>query len=230
MVKLGLHGANGKVCREILRQAENIQDITITYLFSRSRNNSLDELFNLSDVVIDFSNYQAVLPLLKAGVHHKKPLVIGTTGLTEEIFKEIKAASKYIPIFYSANMSTGVFALSQLVESACSMLKSEYDVKIIETHHKHKQDAPSGTALMLHNHIERVNPDRNISISSIREGEELGTHEIIFSNQFETISLKHQATSRALFAIGAINIAKWLYCQSQGFYKMKSYLEIRSYK
>jgi len=225
MVRIGLHGANGKVCKEILNQVDHIPDITIAYAYSRSTNSSLDELFSLSDVVIDFSNYQTIRPLLKAAVNHKKPLVIGTTGLSDELFDEIKHASKHTPIFYSANMSPGVFAFSKVLANACKMLGSQYDISIIETHHKYKQDAPSGTALMLEKYIKSIAPDRNINISSIREGEELGTHEIIFSNKFETISLKHQTTSRALFAIGAINIAKWLLCMSQGFYKMEDYLK-----
>lgn len=223
MVKIGLHGASGKVCQEILRQANNIADITISYSYSRTANSNLDDLFSLSDVIIDFSNYQAINTLLKVAIHYKKPLVIGTTGLSKELFDKIKDASKYIPIFYSANMSTGVFVLTQLLETACKMLGPEYDVRIVETHHKHKQDAPSGTALMLEKSIQNVDPKRHINISSIREGEELGTHEILFSNQLETISIKHQANSRALFAIGAINIAKWLYHQPQGFYGMKDF-------
>ncbi|AVP87776.1 Putative dihydrodipicolinate reductase [Candidatus Phycorickettsia trachydisci] len=225
MVKIGLHGASGKVCKEILKQAESNQDITITYAYSRSTNSNLDDLFSLSDVVIDFSNHQAIIPLLKAAAHHKKPLLIGTTGLSEDLFNEIKQTSKLIPIFYSANMSPGVFALSQLLKSACKMLESSYDISIVETHHKHKQDAPSGTALMLEKNIKSVNPNQNVDISSIREGEELGTHEITFSNKLETISLKHQTTSRALFAIEAINIAKWLSSMPQGFYGMTDYLK-----
>lgn len=226
MVKIGLHGANGKVCQEISRQADHIADITISYTYSKSTNSNLDDLFTSSDIIIDFSNYQAISSLLGSAVRHKKPLVIGTTGLSQELFDEIKEAGKHIPIFYSANMSPGVFVVTQLLKNACETLGPEYNIRIIETHHKHKQDAPSGTALSFEESIKHFDPERHIDISSIREGEELGTHEILFSNQFETISIKHQANSRALFVIGAINIAKWLRNKQLGLYKIDDFIKI----
>lgn len=226
MVKIGLHGSNGKVSQEILKQVGNVSDISISYSYSRNANKSLEELFTSSDIVIDFSNHAATSSLLTGALHYNKPLVIGTTGLNKELFNKIKDASKHIPIFYSANMSPGVFALTQLLEITCKMLGPDYDINIIETHHKHKQDVPSGTALNFERSIKRVNPSKHVDMSSIREKEELGTHEIIFSNQLETISIKHQANSRELFALSAINIAKWLRHQPKGFYEMKDFTKI----
>lgn len=180
-----------------------------------------------ADAVIDFS-HPALLPgLLRLGVSRSIPLVLATTGYSEEELSAIDEASTKVPIFRSGNMSLGVNVLIDLVKRACAVLGEQFDVEIVERHHNRKVDAPSGTALMLADAAAEALPydptyvyDRQsmrkprdpheIGISAVRGGNIVGDHEVIFASRDEVIELKHSAMSREVFASGAVRAARFL--------------------
>ena len=190
------------------------------------------------DCIIDFSHHEATTALLEFAIENRLPLVICTTGHTEDELEQISNASNEIPIFFSGNMSVGIAMLIELAKNAAAAFP-EADIEIIEKHHRRKIDAPSGTALMLANAIKEVRPDsytncgrsgqgkrgaNEIGIHAIRMGNVVGEHEVIISTDNQTISLKHEAHNRALFAEGAIAAAEFIIGQENGIYDMKSML------
>lgn len=196
-----------------------------------------DELFNASDVLIDFTRPVATAEHIWLAAKHHKPLVIGTTGLNEVQENEISDAAKETAIVYAANMSIGVSLLAALVEKAASVLGVQYDIEIAETHHKHKIDAPSGTALALGNAAragrdggkfvtdrtgERSQGDIGFAVQ--RGGDVVGEHTVTFYGEGEHLELGHKATDRSLFAKGAIRAAIWVKNQPKGLYTMSEVL------
>ena len=199
---------------------------------------SLEDYAGPEAVVLDFSNHAATGELLDFCLRRKYPVVIATTGQTEEERAAIRAAAASIPVFYSANMSVGVAVLADLAKRAAAAFPNA-DIEIVETHHNQKLDVPSGTALLLAESIREARRDATlligrhengkrsaaeIGIHSIRLGNEVGTHEILISTGSETLSLKHQAASRALFAEGALTAAAFLKGKPAGYYSMKDML------
>ena len=188
------------------------------------------------DCIVDFSHHSATHALLEFAVERKLPTVLCTTGHTDEELSEIHKAAKYIPVFFSANMSLGVALLVELAKKAAKALP-EAEIEIIEKHHDRKLDAPSGTALMLAESIREVRPEayanvgrsghgkrtkEEIGIHAIRMGNVVGEHEVILATQNQTITLKHEAHSRALFAEGALAAAEYLVNAAAGLHDMKS--------
>lgn len=195
---------------------------------------SLNDYTGPADCVVDFSNHEAISGVMEYCVSRNLPAVIATTGFTEDELNIIKEASKKIPVFQSANMSVGVAVLRKLAKQAAAMFP-DADIEIIEKHHNRKLDAPSGTALLLADSIREVRTNatyvegrsghakrtpEEIGIHAIRIGNEVGTHEIIMSNGKETITLKHEAENRALFAQGALKAASFLNGKEPGLYTM----------
>lgn len=200
------------------------------------------ELLQKSDVVIDFTISMGTEVLLENALKHPTPLVIGTTGLNEHQLNLLKEAATNMPILYSTNMSLGVAVLNRLVELASKSL-SDFDIEIVEQHHRYKKDAPSGTALTLGEHAARgrgLNLDdvrvsgRNgligertkdeIAIMALRGGDIVGRHTVGFYNDGEFIEMNHTATSRDTFAKGAIKAAKWIIHQPNGLYTISDCL------
>ncbi len=196
------------------------------------------EIMNLDgvDCIIDFSHHSCVGELLKFATLKKIPAVIATTGHTDEERAAIKDAAKHIPVFFSANMSLGVALLVELAKTAAAVMP-DAEIEIIEKHHDRKLDAPSGTALMIANAICEVREDsypklgrsgqgkrtpEEIGIHAIRMGNIVGEHEILLGTQNQTITLKHEAHSRALFAEGALAAAAFIVNCPKGLYDMKS--------
>ena len=188
-----------------------------------------------ADVVIDFSNHEATGSLLDYCVARGLPVVIATTAQTEAETARIRAAAEVIPVFLSANMSIGVALLAELAKKAAAVFP-DADIEIIERHHNQKLDVPSGTALLLARRIREARPEaefvvgrhengkrtrQEIGIHALRYGSEVGTHEIILSNGSETVTLKHEAENRALFANGAVAAAEFLAGQAPGLYDMR---------
>ena len=201
---------------------------------------SLDDVISVDgvDCIIDFSHHSVTPALLDFAVENRLPLVLCTTGHTEDEIELIGKAAESIPLFYSGNMSLGVALLIELAKTTAAAFP-EAEIEIIEKHHDRKVDAPSGTALMLANAICEVRPElrancgrsgqgkrtpTEIGIHSIRMGNIVGEHEVIIGTGSQTISLKHEAHNRALFAEGAIAAAAYLIDQSAGMYDMKSML------
>ncbi|MCB9990996.1 MAG: 4-hydroxy-tetrahydrodipicolinate reductase [Rhodospirillales bacterium] len=195
-------------------------------------------LFEMADVLIDFTTPDATAKHIWLAAKHHKPLVIGTTGLNDSQEQEIADAAKEAPIVYAANMSVGVNLLLALVEQAAARLGTEWDIEIAETHHKHKIDAPSGTALALGKAAasgrkttldpvtdrtgERQSGDIGFAVQ--RGGDVVGEHTVTFYAEGERLELGHKASNRSLFAKGAIRAALWVKDQSPGLYAMRDVL------
>ena len=199
---------------------------------------SLAEYTGHADAVIDFSNHAGAKELADYCVSRKLPLVAATTGYTPEELALLEQAAETVPVFQSFNMSIGVALLARLVKQAAAVFGGA-DVEIIEAHHNRKADAPSGTALMLADAVKSQRPDseyvfgrsgqhkrqpNEIGIHAIRMGNVVGEHEVIFGTDSQTITLKHQAHDRALFAEGALTAARFVVDQKPGFYHMDDLL------
>ena len=188
------------------------------------------------DCVVDFSHHACTGDLLAFGVKNRLPLVIATTGQTEEERAAIEEAAKQIPIFFAANFSLGIALLIELAKKAAAAMP-DAEIEIVEAHHDRKIDAPSGTALAIAEAIRSVRPEatlhagrsgqgkrtkEEIGIHAIRMGNIVGMHEVLIGTPSQTITLKHEALSRALFAEGAVAAAGYLVDREAGLYDMKS--------
>ena len=197
-----------------------------------------DSLAETGDVIIDFSSHLATAGICEYAVKTGTPIVICTTGHTEEELAVIHETAKHVPVFHSANMSLGVALLCELARQAAS-LYPDADIEIVETHHNRKLDAPSGTALMIADRIREEREDavyklgraghekrerREIGIHAVRMGNVVGEHEVRIGTDTETITLKHEAHDRSLFAEGAIVAARYLIGQKAGLYGMRDML------
>lgn len=198
------------------------------------------------DVIIDFTTKEATLSLLERARNLKIPTVIGTTGFSDSEKDRIKKAGENIPIVFSPNMSIGVNLLFVLLKKTVEILGDEYDVEIIEAHHRYKKDAPSGTALALAEVIAEARGTTlessgvfarkgmigerkkgEIGIQTVRAGDIVGDHTVLFATEGERIEFTHRATSRDNFARGAIRAAKWVVSQKPGLYSMRDVLGIK---
>lgn len=188
--------------------------------------NNPDTLFQACDVIIDFTHASSTLSLLMAALHAGKPILCGTTGLSAETRKTLHDVSRTVPVLYASNTSLSLIVVKQMARLAAKLLKNEdYDISILERHHKWKKDAPSGTAITLGEAIEAGNDGaRPVSYASIRSGAIVGEHEILFGGNGEYITLKHHVTDRRVFAHGAVDAALWLAKQKPGFYTMDDVL------
>lgn len=199
--------------------------------------NSVFDLAEKPDVIIDFSHPSALPDLLSYCKMNSVPLVIGTTGYSDEEKAQITAASAQIPVFFTFNMSLGINLLAELAKKAAQVLGGQFDIEIVEKHHNRKKDAPSGTAIMLaeaineelgnsrryiydRHSVRKPREKEEIGMHSIRGGTIVGEHDIIFAGHDEVITLSHQAQSREVFAVGAVNAAVFLAGKPAGLYAM----------
>ena len=256
MIRAGIFGATGRVGRLIVELLKKDGNIHLESVFVRKEldfslppstlvTNDYKTFIQSCDVIIDFSLPEATEKLLlKVLEGYTKPIVVGTTGLNEQQINLLKEASKKIPILYATNMSRGVALLNKISSIVASTLE-EFDIEICEMHHKHKKDAPSGTALTLANSVAlargleldkvRVSGrngnigERNrdeIAVMSLRGGDIVGKHTVGFYADGEFIELTHVATSRETFASGAIKASKWLIGKDAGLYSINDVLGI----
>lgn len=198
-----------------------------------------------SDAIIDFTQPDVTMRCAELAVTRGTAHVIGTTGLSEEQMQQLRTFAKKIPIVYAPNMSIGVNVLLSLVEKLAAALDDTYDIEIVEMHHRNKVDAPSGTALALGNvaaagrkvKLEKVvrrtrdgytgiRPPGEIGFATLRGGDVVGEHTVIFAGNGERIELTHKAASRVIFARGALRAALWTKGRKPGFYTMQDVLEI----
>ena len=201
---------------------------------------NFDDVKEDIDIIVDFSHHSLTNELINYAISKNKPVVIATTGQTEEEKNKILEASKIIPVFYAANYSLGIAVLINQAKTIVSLLDNA-DIEIVETHHNRKLDAPSGTALAIANGLKEVRKDANIicgrngnkkrekndiGINSIRLGNVVGIHEVLISTEHECISIKHEAYDRGLFAEGAIKAIKFMAGKPKGLYCMKDLLNI----
>lgn len=206
---------------------------------------SMETLFEKSDAVIDFSNPVASLQAAKIAASHKKIHVIGTTGFTEEEHKVLAECAKSTQVVWSANMSVGVNILMAITEQVAAMLDDSYDIEILEMHHCRKVDAPSGTALALgrsaaagrkvdleevglraRDGIIGARPRGEIGFATLRGGDVVGEHTVIFAGAGERIELAHKASNRKIYSRGAVKAAIWAKGKKPGLYSMKDVLKV----
>jgi 4-hydroxy-tetrahydrodipicolinate reductase len=249
MTRIIMTGCCGKMGKSILSAAENRTDVTVVagvdivapaqadYVYA----SSFDSLSCDADVIVDFSNPSVLDDMLRYALAHKLPVVICTTGYSEEQKQQIYQASKDIPVFYSGNMSLGINLIIELAKKAAAVFGEGFDIEIVEQHHNQKLDAPSGTALMIADAIAQVRPDseyvydrhayrkkrdkKEIGIHSIRGGNIVGEHEVIFAGQDEVLTISHSARSKTVFAVGALNAAVFLKGKAAGMYDMSDLLK-----
>jgi 4-hydroxy-tetrahydrodipicolinate reductase len=177
------------------------------------------------DVAVDFSHADAVAEICRAALQHRKPFVVGTTGHSKEQGKLIEDTARSLPIVFASNFSVGVNVLFWLARKAAEQLGGDFDAEIVETHHKTKKDAPSGTAKTLADLLKAAKQmQREIPVQSVREGDVVGEHAVIFSGPAERLELTHRAASREIFARGALRAAKWIIDQPPGLYSMQNVL------
>lgn len=246
MVRMIMHGCNGRMGQMITNIVANDPDIEIVAgvdIFTEKKNDypvyaTLGEVTEAADVVIDFGNAKATEGLIAACIDKKLPLVLCTTGLSEEQLKLVSDASKSIPMFKSANMSLGINLLQKILrDNAAVLAEAGFDIEIVEKHHKMKLDAPSGTALALADSVNEglkdnkdyvfdrstrrmARPDTEIGISAVRGGTIVGEHDVIFAGEDEVVTFSHTAYSRAVFAKGAVEAAKFVAGKPCGMYNM----------
>ncbi len=258
IMKIGVVGCNGRVGKLVIDEmlsgnwkehglelsggsarnaVTNLGDIFIT--------DNEEELFEKSDVIIDFTLPEGTVAHAKLAAKLKKTLIVGTTGLSDEDVNQLKIASEETTIIYAANMSVGVNLLLALVEQAASRLDPNWDIEIFEAHHKYKVDAPSGTALAIGrsaamgrgNSLENLaDYDRHgqigarekgkIGFSVARGGDVVGEHTAYFYGEGERLELTHKATNRSLFAKGALKAALWSENKEPGLYSMRDVLDL----
>lgn len=206
----------------------------------------LSALLERGEVVIDFSAPEATLNHLRAVAQHRRSMVIGTTGFSSPELEELKSLARQVPCVFSPNMSVGVNLIYKVISEMARTLGDEYDIEVIEAHHRLKKDAPSGTALKIAEVLAKaVNRDLNqvgvyarkgligerkkqeIGIQTIRAGDIVGDHTILFGGMGERIEVTHRASSRDTFARGALRAARWVVRQPPGLYDMMDVLSLK---
>ena len=253
MTKIIMHGCNGKmgqVITELCKTDDNVEIVAGIDISKHIENEypvftDINECDVQADVIIDFANAKAVDNLLKYSVEKQIPLVLCTTGLSQEQNDAAIAAAKQVAVLKSANMSLGINMLLDLLQKAARILvPAGFDMEIVEKHHNQKLDAPSGTALALADALnegleeaytyqydrskERKKREKNeIGIQAVRGGTIVGEHEVIFAGTDEVITFEHTAYSKSVFAKGAIEAAKFLHGKAAGLYDMQDVIAAR---
>lgn len=247
MTRVVINGCHGRMGKNLIEMIQGMNDMQVTagidpynpggVSLSFPVYPSLGDMKEEADAIIDFSSPEGLPVLLKEAVRRQMPIVVATTGLSDEIQEEVKRAAERIAVFQSANMSLGISLLRELIKKASAFLGDGYDVEIIEKHHKMKKDAPSGTAFLLADAIneEQAEPydyvygrretakrreSREMGIHAFRGGTIVGEHEVIFAGEDEVVEIAHKAYSRKIFASGAVKAARFLVGKSPGMYSM----------
>ncbi len=267
MVRVGVNGASGRMGKTLIQACVEHQDTELGAAFEISSSNSIGQdagatagMDNLGvsinsnleshandfDILIDFTVPECTMQSLKSCLKHGKSMVIGTTGLDDTQKQRLLGASKTISIMLAPNMSVGVNLCLKLLQTAAKTLGDEYDIEIIEAHHRHKIDAPSGTALRMGEVVAESlgrnikdcavfgrqghtgeRDKKTIGFESIRAGDIVGDHTVMFAGTGERVEITHKASSRMTFAQGAMRAASWLASKDFGLYDMQDVLNLK---
>ena len=244
MTKVIITGSKGRMGQALLACAKNLHGLEV--VAGIGKGDDLAAVIQKGDVVIDFSAHAATVEVARLCAKNKKALVIGTTGHTDTDTFEIKQLKSEIPIVWASNFSTGVNTLFWLTRKAAEILGPDFDLEVVEMHHRLKKDAPSGTAKSLAEILADVRKlhlneaarhgrhgivgerkQSEIGVHSIRGGDVVGDHTVIFANVGERVELTHKASSRDTFANGALRAAQWLVTQKPGLYDMQDVLGLK---
>lgn len=262
--KIALVGVNGRMGRALVQAIQEDAQSVLSAAFVRTGSAlagadagevtgfgrihvALNDQFNVDvfDVLIDFTRPEATMQYLQECVKARKAMVIGTTGFSADELVQMHEAAKIIPIVFAPNFSVGVNLLLGLVAQAAKVL-TDYDIEVVEAHHRYKVDAPSGTALRLgqaaadalgwdldacavygREGITGERPSKQIGFATVRGGDVVGDHTVLFAGLGERVELTHKASSRLTFAQGAVRAAQWLAAQKPGLYDMQDVLGLR---
>ena len=216
-----LIGAAGRMGKTLCELAEKDPEIQIAAQCDLG--DSIESAMKNCDVAIDFSQADSIDEICRAASRCEKSLVVGTTGHSQQQRRIIEATAQSTPVVLASNFSVGVNVLFWLTQKAAELLGQDFSPDIVETHHKMKKDAPSGTAKTLAEVLKAVR-ESEVPIQSIREGDVVGEHAVIFSGPGESLELSHRAASRGIFALGALRAAKWIINKPPGLYSMQHVL------
>ncbi|MBE7501843.1 MAG: 4-hydroxy-tetrahydrodipicolinate reductase [Verrucomicrobiales bacterium] len=244
MITLAIIGSKGRMGQMLLACAAREADLQVVGQVDQG--DDLESAVAAAQVVIDFSLAEATRPVAACCAAHRKPLVIGTTGHAAGEKAEIAKFQALIPMVWSANYSTGVNALFWLTRKAAEILGPGFDLEVVEMHHRHKKDAPSGTATTLAEILAAVRHQQlaevarhgrvglvgertatEIGLHALRGGDVVGDHTVMFATAGERVELTHRATSRATLANGALRAARWVFGQPPGLYSMQDVLGLK---
>jgi 4-hydroxy-tetrahydrodipicolinate reductase len=241
--RLVINGAKGRMGRALLEAAAALH---LPVAAALDAGDDLAAALAHADVVIDFSHHSATARLIEAAAAQRKALVIGTTGHAADEKARLLAAAARVPTVWAGNFSVGVNLLFALTARAASVLGDDYDAELVEMHHRHKKDAPSGTAARLLELIleaRKLRPDalrhgrsgitgertrQEVGVHALRGGDVIGDHTVIFASEGERLELTHKASNRAIFAQGALRAAQWVVRQKPGVYDMQDVLGLKS--
>jgi 4-hydroxy-tetrahydrodipicolinate reductase len=260
MIKIGILGARGRMGQALIQAV--LENAGLDFFAGSERaghpdcgktipgtsvllTDTAQSVFEAVDIVIDFTPPGATIDHAKIAAATNTKLVVGTTGLTDADFAALDVAAQKIAIIQAGNYSLGVNVLTALAEQAAKRLGADWDIEIVEMHHRHKIDAPSGTALMLgeaaatgrgttlsdvrspvRDGVTGERKEGSIGFAALRGGSVIGEHDIVFASEHERITLSHRAENRGLFAAGAVKAAAWLSDQSAGRYTMRDVLDL----
>ena len=243
-LRLLVHGAAGRLGKVIVEVAESQADLAAK---GATREDPVDKLIMSADVVIDVTAPGATVTVARLCSENQTPLVVGTTGHTEEQIETLRLVSQRCPVLLAPNFSLGINLLFWMAETAAARLGKDFDVEIVELHHRLKKDAPSGTAKRLAELIAAARqlsyqkntrhgreglvgerPADEIGVHAVRGGDIIGEHTVLFAGLGERLELTHKAASRETFARGAIQAARWIVGRSPGLYEMRDVLDLGS--
>lgn len=253
---LTIVGAAGRMGRQLLELVADCPDLTAVSLWESDGHGLLGQVEPstgltyvgnwsgiIGDVVIDFTNREGLLALLDEAPANGFALVSGSTGLSEADMQHLVDLSHKVPVFHASNMSIGIYVLHQLVQQAVTRVGPDWDVELVEMHHRRKKDAPSGTALSLaqtasaaarglrqvHGRSGETGSRKSdeLGVMALRGGDVVGEHELILAGPGEVLRLKHSALSRTVFAAGAVEAARWVSKQQPGLYSMSHMMSDR---
>ena len=266
MLNIAIVGSAGRMGRALIEAINQAQDMRLAAALERAGNDligkdagelvgapcgvlisdDMDAGLKAADVLIDFTRPEGTLAHLGLCRQHKTNIIIGTTGFTPEQKQQIQAASRDIGIVFAPNMSVGVNIVFKLLEQAAKVLAEDYDIEIIEAHHRHKVDAPSGTALRMGEVVAEASgrkladcavyaregvtgerPASSIGFATIRGGDIVGDHTVLFAGIGERVEISHKASSRATFSMGALRAARYLAGKRSGLYDMQDVLGLK---
>lgn len=267
MTRIGVTGAAGRMGKALIEAIDDADDLTLGAVIVHPESSLIGadagevagigrngvtlagdvaEVKDAFDVLIDFTFPDLTLENLRFCSEHGKAMIIGTTGLTDAEKEQVAMAAEKTPVVFAPNMSVGVNVVLNLLRTAAEVLGDEYDVEIIETHHRHKKDAPSGTALRMGETIAEAlgrnlkecavygregftgeRPRKEIGFETVRAGDVVGDHTVLFATMGERIEITHKASSRMTFAQGAVRAARWLQGRPAGLYDMQDVLALK---
>jgi len=248
MTKVIIAGAKGRMGQTLIACAERLSDMQVVARIDLG--DDLGAVIEKGDVVIDFSFHDATVPIVELCARHKKPLVIGTTGHSTAEQAAIRKVQSEIPVVWASNYSTGVNALFWLARKAAEILGPDFDLEVLEMHHRMKKDAPSGTAATLVQILTEIRQKQlgeniqqmhgregivgerkaaEIGVHSLRGGDVVGDHTVVLAGLGERLELTHKAASRETFANGALRAARWVVSQKPGLYDMQDVLGLKTH-